>query len=567
MSQKTLFARLRRQAEQRKAAAESTALTETKIDLTELDLTDAQRLVEELQIYQVELEIQNEELRETQVELETARDRFAELYHTAPIGYLTLSRSGTILEANETCADMLLMRRSRLMKRPFSFFIERSDLEKYAEYMRSLFTNPAVRGARKAVEIRVKLGDGTVRFMSLTGNVENSTRFDSLVCRLVVLDIDERKQMERSQELLQTAVEAGADGIAISDLRERGFPWLYVNSQMMRLIGKSAEMDNNDTSSLINQNWQSLYDDMFGEDVLLRLEDGIATGARFEMTVCVPQSDVQSNWFDMLLYPLEDSFGRIAYCVHVLRDVSERVHAEEAMRRSHHLDTVSELVGGFTSEFDELLTKASSQTSVALMLAGESDPSKSYLSETIKVIDEAANLVRQLQAYTGSAGGDVARWNLNQLVTDTIALAKHSIPPSVTLSVHSSEEPLLIEAKRGQIQQIILNLLLNACEAIDAVGEVTIEVGMWQKGDDTLWMHRPSLPDRVAYLLVRNNGATIDHPLQTLFDPFFTTKEAGRGFGLAATLGAVRANNGAIGARSDLAHTTFTVLLPLASEE
>ncbi len=554
MSQTSIFAKLREQAEQRKGAGG--AQIKSEIDLSELDLTDAQRLMEELQIYQVELEIQNDELREAQHELESARDRYAELYHTAPVGYLTLNRNGIILEANETCADMLLMRRPRLIKRPFSFFIDRVDLEAYANYMRDLFSNAAL-GEVKAVEIRVKLVDGTVRHTSLTGSVENSNRFDSLVCRLVVLDIEERKQMERTQELLQTAVEAGADGIAISDLRERGFPVLYVNSQMASLVDKS-------TSSLLNQSWHCLYEEMFGADVLLRLEEGIASGEQFEMTVQAPA--VQSSWFEMLLYPLHDSFGRVAYCVHVLRDVSERVRAEEAVRRNHHLDTVSELVSGFTSEFDELLTKANSQASVALMLAAESDPTKSYLAETIKMIDEAANLVRQIQAYTGSAGGEAAEWNLNQLVTDTVALAKHSMPTFISLSLQLCEQSLFINAKRGQIQQIILNLLLNGWEAIDAKGQVTIEVGMWNEEANILWVHRPTLPEHIAYLTVRNNGSTINYPLTTLFDPFFTTKEAGRGFGLAATLGAVRANGGAIGARSDSDSTAFTVLLPLHAE-
>lgn len=564
MSQNDLFARLRLQAEKRKAAT-GAALTATSINLSELDLNDAQRLLEELQIYQVELEIQNEELRETQQELESTRDRYAELYHTAPVGYLTLNRSGTILEANETCADMLLMRRSRLMKRPFSFFIERSDLEKYADYMRGLFAESA-RGAKKAVELRVKLADGRVRYTSLTGTVENSTRFDSLICRLVVLDIEERKQMERRQALLRTAVDAGTDGIAITDLRERGFPMLYVNSQIERLLGKSAD-------SLINHNWQALYEELFDENVLLRLEDGITSGERFQTTVSAAQSELSKRWFDVLLYPLADDFGRIAYCVHVLRDVSERVRAEEAVRRNHHFDTISNLMGGFTSEFGELLIKANSQISVALMVTSENDPAKGFLTETFKALDEATNLVRQLQAYTGSSLGDTAYWNLDQLVTDTIALAKHSKPQSINLVVNLSEQPLHIRGKRGQIQQIILNILINGWEAIDQTGEITISVGLWDEIADSnssaeiLWVHRPSLPKNVAYVTIQNDGATIDYPLQTLFDPFFTTKETGRGFGLAATLGAVRANHGAIGARSNVDCTAFTVLLPLANGE
>lgn len=557
MSQNNIFARLREQAEQRKESEEN-GFSDLIIDLSNLDLSDVQHLVQELQIYQVELEIQNEELRNTQQSLESARDRFAELYHTAPIGYLTLSRSGVILEANETCADMVLMRRSRLLSRPFAFFIDRPDLEKYANYMRELFAD-AARGGTKEVEIRVKLADGSVRYTSLTGSIENSKRFEALVCRLVLVDIHERKELERTQELMRAAIDAGADGIAISDLRERGFPLLYVNSQMSRLIDIDVE-------SLSGQTWQGLYDSLVDDNDLARLEDAITSGKRFELTLRVQNAGSLSSWFDIVLYPLNDRFGRIAYCVHVLRDVSERMRAEEALRRSYHIDTVSALVSGFATEFDGLLAKATSQASVALMLADENDPVKGYLQNSIKVIDEATNLVRRLQAYAGYSSGDVALWNFNQLVNDTVAFSRHSIPAHVALDLHLSTRPLTIRANRGQVQQIILNLLINGWEAIEEAGKVTIETGVWNKSHadsaDVLWVHRPTLPVNIVYLTVKNSGATITQPLTTLFDPFFTTKEAGRGFGLAATLGAVRANQGAIGARSDLECTAFTVLLP-----
>jgi PAS domain S-box-containing protein len=163
-----------------------------------LSVMDMKRLVHELGAHQVELEMQNEELRRTRAELEISRNRYAELYDLSPVGYFTISARGLIREANLTGAEMLGMTRQMLMDKPFSVFIDRDDLAVYQAHRKEVFK----RQVRQTCEVRLKPRNAPPLYVRLqSASVENVDNKAGLM-RTSVIDITKRRQAEETREKL-----------------------------------------------------------------------------------------------------------------------------------------------------------------------------------------------------------------------------------------------------------------------------------------------------------------------------------------------------------------------------
>jgi PAS domain S-box-containing protein len=163
----------------------------TPKDVEALSPTQTWRLLHDLQVHQIELEMQNEELRRTQVELDAARERYFGLYDLAPVGYCTVSESGLTLEANLTAARLLGVTRRAMVRQPFSRFILDGDRDVYYLHRKQLFAT----GEPQAWQVRMVRGGGAAFWAHLEATVAPDTD-GGRICRVVVSDITERQQAE-----------------------------------------------------------------------------------------------------------------------------------------------------------------------------------------------------------------------------------------------------------------------------------------------------------------------------------------------------------------------------------
>ena len=164
-------------------------------DLEHLSHQDVQRLVHELRTYQIELEMQNDELRRAQEELEESRKRYAHLYDLAPVGYFTFDHHGIIREVNLTGADMLGEERRSLLGKPFSVFIHKDDRNHFHLHR----TGTLQQGTRQTAEMRLTRKDGSVFFAQLQSRADDGDGNPAL-CRTAAIDISDRKQTEDELE-------------------------------------------------------------------------------------------------------------------------------------------------------------------------------------------------------------------------------------------------------------------------------------------------------------------------------------------------------------------------------
>jgi PAS domain S-box-containing protein len=283
--------------------------------------------------------------------------------------------------------------------------------------------------------------------------------------------------------------------------------------------------------------------------------------------------------FECRLTPVRDERGEIAGIIGVAIDVSERVRAEEthlALERSlletQKLESLGVLAGGIAHDFNNLLTGVVGHTSLARLDLPPTSPAQARLEQIEVATRRAADLTAQLLAYAGRGRFVTERLDLNRVVEEMGDLLRVSITKGATLRYDLGRRLPMVDADPTQIRQVVMNLVINAAEAIGSgTGTVTVAtrtVDLSSAGHAAT-SAAPDLPvGRYVAVEVTDTGCGMDAvTLSRIFEPFFTTKFAGRGLGLAAAQGIIRAHGGALRVKSDPGRgTAFTVLLPRAAE-
>jgi PAS domain S-box-containing protein len=282
-------------------------------------------LVHELQVHQIELEMQNEELRLAQEKLEASRARYFDLYDLAPVGYFTLSEEGLILEANLTAATLLGVPRGSLAKRPIARFLFRGDQDIYYLYRKKLFET----GAPQAVEIRVMRQGGEPFWARLEATVAQDGENGARICRAVMSDISERVRAESQKEValealrrrerdFSTLVENAADMIVRfdADLRHT-----YCNPAVERQLGVPVQTFLGKTSLEVDgQREQAQFIDRSLRKVL-------ETGQEQQVEQSFPTPSGVKH-FQSRIVPEFDPDGHIESLLAITRDITARVQAE-----------------------------------------------------------------------------------------------------------------------------------------------------------------------------------------------------------------------------------------------
>ena len=273
-------------------------------------------------------------------------------------------------------------------------------------------------------------------------------------------------------------------------------------------------------------------------------------------------------------YILKHRLGRLVPAIRrELRESEtrrERRNLEDQLRHAQKLESLGLLAGGVAHDFNNLLTGILGNASLALELAEEDQAMRSMLQDIIRASERAADLTRQLLAYAGKGKFMVEPVNASSLVHDISELIRSSVPRTVELALNLHPDLPAIEGDASQVQQLVMNLILNAVEATgERPGVVRVSTGIREvRPGERLPHFRPDPPPPATYVTIEvmDDGCGMTEAIKAqIFDPFFTTKFTGRGLGLAAALGIARGHRGAIAVESvEGSGSTFTVLLPAA---
>ncbi len=267
--------------------------------------------------------------------------------------------------------------------------------------------------------------------------------------------------------------------------------------------------------------------------------------------------------------------GQPPLCLGIFRDISSRKKHEEQrltlerkLLDGQKLESLGILAGGIAHDFNNLLTGILGNAGLSLMQTSDVSPVQPYLVNIEKICLQAAELCKQMLAYSGRGHFVIQQINLNALVEEMTQLLRISIAKKVVLKFDLAQNLPAVEADASQIRQVLMNLIINASEAIgDKSGVISIRTGVMHT--DSTYLSEsylsPDLPvGDYVYLEVADSGCGMSAATKAkIFDPFFTTKFTGRGLGLAAVLGIVRGHKGVLKVYSEPDRgTTFKMLLP-----
>jgi PAS domain S-box-containing protein len=338
--------------------------------------------------------------------------------------------------------------------------------------------------------------------------------------------------------------------------------WLeYGNQRLWYFSGKPASQPCT-LESLIHPDDKAVLRQRWGE--------GVLAGRPFECELRLRRAHDQT-WRSCLMRtaPIRTNEEGSFKWFGTFTDIDDQRRAEEALRQRQKLDSIGRLAGGIAHDFNNLLVGVMGGASFALDALDPAHPAHPMLQIVLRSSERAANLTQQLLAYAGRGQTIVETVNISKVASDSCELVRTSIPSAVRIEVDTEENIPPIKTNSGQMQQVIINLLMNAAEAIgENEGLVRVKTGVetLQECDiqTNVLGYQISAGQYIA-IEVMDSGVGIDEHLHTqIFDPFFTTKFTGRGLGLAAVQGIVRTLGGAIWVRSARGKgATFRVLLPV----
>jgi PAS domain S-box-containing protein len=260
-----------------------------------------------------------------------------------------------------------------------------------------------------------------------------------------------------------------------------------------------------------------------------------------------------------------DDTDRPVRWVAVDRDVTWRRQLERKVGEAQQMESVALLAAGVAHKFNNLLTGIMGNASVAAGMMSGAGLTREPLDNVVHAARRAAYLTRQLLAYSGQGMVTIGKLNISRLVAESAEFFRASAPPNVEVDLNLASDPPAVEGDAALIEQAILNLLVNASEAIgDKPGTIALRTG---EAIDCTGPNGET--GRCVYLEVIDTGCGMDAATQTrIFDPFFSTKFIGRGLGLAAVSGIVRRHGGSISVVSELSKgSTFHIILPAARDQ
>ena len=257
-------------------------------------------------------------------------------------------------------------------------------------------------------------------------------------------------------------------------------------------------------------------------------------------------------------------------CVLHLIDITERKRREDRLQQTQKLESIGVLAGGIAHDFNNLLVGVIGNASLAQELVPPASEAAELLEGIVRTGEQLATLTRQMLAYAGKGRFFVERLDLSDLIPEMNGLIQPSISKKIAIHFELERNLPPIEADRSHLQQVFMNLVLNAAEAIGSnAGLISVRTAVEALDESYVRLHPEAAelcPGDYVCLEVRDTGCGMDAATKTrIFDPFFTTKFTGRGLGLAAVSGIVRAHKGTVRVTSTPGQgSCFTVMFPVA---
>ena len=490
--------------------------------------------------------------RQTEARLRKREERFRATFEHAAVGLGHLNLNGEWTCANRRLCQILGYTQEELLQRNCLDLAGPEGQQTLLEQTRRVVAGEA---ESFALEERCRRKDGSVFWVSCSVSAGRHPSGEAEYLVAVVDDISVRKWTEENLLLIRAGIEGSSEAIAITDVGGRHS---YRNRAFARMFGYGAEELTEPLAQV------ALYaDQAVGRAVFEAIMHGRAWRGEADMVA----KDGRHFLVELRADAIRDEQGQLIGLIGVHTDITERRQLEAHLRHAQKMEAVGQLAGGIAHDFNNMLAVIRGNADLLLM---EGEPQKPESAECINHLiaasERAANLTRQLLIFSRKQVMQSQALAVNDLVKNLAKMLKRTIREDILMEYAYADPLPLVQADPGMLEQVLLNLVVNARDAMPGGGRIRIATETAALDEESIRGKHEAKPGSFVCLSVTDNGTGIaPENLTRIFDPFFTTKEPGKGtgLGLATVYGIVQQHRGWVEVSSQVGTgTTFKVLLP-----
>ena len=491
--------------------------------------------------------------------------RLQTIIDAEPACVKVVAPDGRLMDMNRAGLEMLgIETTAEVVGRPVINLVHPDDRSRYLEMHQA-----AVGGSPGRLEFRVVGPTGRERWVDSYA-VAFETFTDAGEVQPAVLsvtsDISERVRaqhaLHEAEERMRFALEASRLGVWDTNLKTGLSYWSETGGLLHGL-----------ERGTLSKSFPPFIDCVHSEDreaVVKTINEALREHRNVELEYRTVWPDGTVHRISSTAHFFYDDAGVPVRGVGVSIDVTERRSLEAQLRQSHKMEAIGLLAGGIAHDFNNVLTAIGGFTEIVLRTLEKGDPRQSDLQEVAKAVTRAAALTRQLLAVSRRQILAPTVLDVNEMVADIQKLLRRTIPENIDLQLHLSPVLAPVRADRGQIEQVVLNLVINAGDAMPKGGQLRISTASVDVDESRAPRYRAMPVGRYVRLMVSDTGIGMSQETQRrIFEPFFTTKERGKGtgLGLATVYGIVKQSDGYIWVDSEAGRgTTFEIYLSAVQE-
>ncbi len=496
------------------------------------------------------------ERKQAEEALRQSEERYRKLVDTMNEGLGVLDQKGLVTYVNDRACEIVGYPREELLGHHAGDFLDETNRRKLAEQVAK-----RMEGEKGTYELEWTRKDGGKSVVVMSGSpiLDEKGRFVGSFA--VMTDITARVRAEAIRRRLATAVEQSIEAVMITDPAGH---IVYVNPAFENISGYSRD-------EVLGRKPTFLKSDRHDDAFYRELEAFVRSGKAWKGRLVSRRKDGELYYEDVTISPVRSSAGEIENYVDVGHDVTQHVHLQRQLMQAQKMEAVGTLAGGIAHDFNNLLQVILGYSELVQLNIGEGDSGRQEIGFIRQAAARGAELVQQILTFSRNVETRPRPLDLNREIRHARTMMSRTIPKMIDIQLALADDLKAVNADPGQVEQVLLNLAVNAQHAMPEGGSITIMTENAIIDAEYTEGHFGVKPGEYALLAVSDTGHGMErHICEHIFEPFYTTKgpEEGTGLGLAMVFGIVKGHEGHIECYSEPGRgTTFRIYLPVIESE
>ena len=483
-----------------------------------------------------------------------SQELLAKAFEVSPHGLVLTDSVGNIVLVNRQACDIFGYSEAELLGRSVDLLLPAGLRGSHATHRAGYMRVPTARlmGVGRELEAVRKDGRGIIVEVGLAPVVQG----DRPHVLASVVDVTKRKETQSRLEWLSLAVEQSPIAVVMTDLDGH---IEYVNTAFTRVTGYQPDEVLGKTPRILKSGETSptTYRDLWTTILAGQVWHGDLVNRRKDGTL---YEDA------MWVFPVTDSRGQVVRLLALKEDVSKKRSLEAQLRQAQRMESIGRLAGGVAHDFNNVLTAIFGYTELVSETLAPDSRSRGDLEEIRRAAQRASALTRQLLAFSRQQILQPVVVETNELVENLEKMLRRIVGEDIKLKLALSRDTGNVRVDAGQFDQVLMNLVVNARDAMPKGGSLVIETANADLDEHYAMEHQPVIPGPYVLIAVSDTGGGIPPEVRSrIFEPFFTTKEIGKGtgLGLSTVYGIVKQSGGYVWVYSEMGRgTTFKIYLP-----